>query len=134
MVVNLELFNRVFELSQTLIGYDTYDALPMYNVDYPFVVVDNIQSLPINFKTKLAGRITVSVHIWGTVEMRAEVADALDKLMLLDEIQSDNYEFKSRFNENNFQILNDTSVENTQLIHGVATLVFDWFKKRKGNK
>lgn len=129
MVANLELFNRVFEFAQMAIGYDTYDSLPMNNVDYPFIVVDDIQSLAVNYKTQMVGRVTVTVHVWGTSDMRAEVSDAIDKFMLLHEIKSDNYEFKARFNENNFQILNDASVENTQLIHGVATLVFDWFKR-----
>ena len=126
---NLELFNRVFEYSQIVIGYDTYDSLPMDNVKYPFIVLDNIENIPKNLKTDLSGRTTITVHVWGNNDMRLEVAKALEKFSSLKEIESDNFEFKTRFNENSTQILNDTSVANTVLIHGIAILVFDWFRK-----
>lgn len=126
---NLELFNRVFEYSQMVIGYDTYDSLPIDDVEYPFIVLDNMENIPKNLKTDLSGRTTITVHVWGNNDMRLEVAKALEKLSSLKEIESDNFEFKTRFNENSTQILNDTSVANTVLIHGIATLVFDWFRK-----
>lgn len=129
---NLELFNRVFEYSQMVIGYDTYDSLPMDDVEYPFIVLGNMENIPKNLKTDLSGRTTITVHVWGNNDMRLEVAKALEKFSSLKEIESDNFEFKTRFNENSTQILNDTSVANTVLIHGIATLVFDWFKKMKG--
>lgn len=129
MIANLELFNRVFEFCQSKIGYDTYDMLPMENVKYPFIVLDDMQNIPINVKTAAAGNINITVHIWGNDEMRLEVSEAIDKLLKLQEIESDNFKFKVRLNEENSQLLNDTSVANTKLIHGVVTLVFDWFKK-----
>ena len=129
MTANLELFNRVFEFCQSKIKYDTYDMLPMKNVKYPFIVLDDIQNIPINVKTAAAGNINITVHIWGNDEMRLEISEAIDKLLKLQEIESDNFKFKVRLNEENSQLLNDTSVANTELIHGVVTLVFDWFKK-----
>lgn len=129
MIANLELFNRVFEFCQSKIGYNTYDMLPMQDVNYPFIVLDDMQNIPINFKTDAAGNINITVHIWGNNEMRLEVSKAIDKLLKLREIESDNFKFKTRLNEENSQLLNDTSVANTELIHGVVTLVFSWFKK-----
>lgn len=129
MTANLELFNRVFEFCQSKIGYDTYDMLPMQDVNYPFIVLDDMQNIPVNLKTDVVGNINITVHIWGNDEMRLEVSEAIEKLLKLQEIESDNFEFKTRFNENSTQILNDTSVANTVLIHGIATLVFDWFRK-----
>lgn len=128
-MVNLELFNRVFEYSQIIIGYDTYDSLPMDNVEYPFIVLDNMENIPKNLKTNVSGRATITVHVWGNTDMRLEVVEALDKFLNLREIESDNFEFEMRFNDSTTQILNDTSVANTVLIHGIATLVFDWFRK-----
>ena len=129
MTANLELFNRVFEFSQEIIGYDTYDMLPEENVDYPFIVLDDMQNIPVNLKTDVVGNINITVHVWGNDEMRLEVSEAIDKLLKLQEIESDNFKFKARLNEENSQLLNDTSVANTELIHGVVTLVFDWFKR-----
>lgn len=128
-MVNLELFNRVFEYSQMVIRYDTYDSLPMNDVDYPFIVLDNMENIPQNLKTNLSGRTTITVHVWGNNDMRYEVAKALDSFFNLREIESDNFKFETRFNDSTTQILNDTSVANTVLIHGIATLVFDWFRK-----
>ena len=129
MTANLELFNRVFEFCQSRIGYNTYDMLPMKDVSYPFVTLDDTQNIPVNLKTDVAGKVNITVHIWGNDEMRLEVSEAIDKLLKLQEIESDNFKFKARLNEENSQLLNDTSVANTELIHGVVTLVFDWFKK-----
>lgn len=129
MIANLELFNRVFEFCQSRIGYNTYDMLPMKDVSYPFVTLDDTQNIPVNLKTDVAGKVNITVHIWGNDEMRLEVSEAIDKLLKLQEIESDNFKFKARLNEENSQLLNDTSVANTELIHGVVTLVFDWFKK-----
>lgn len=131
MIANLELFNRVFEFSQSVIGYDTYDMLPEKNVDYPFIVLDDMQDIPSNLKTDVIGRTTITVHIWGNNEMRLEVSEAIGKFIKLKEIESEHFKFKARLNEENSQLLNDTSVENTNLIHGVVTLVFDWFRKEQ---
>lgn len=128
-MVNLELFNRVFEYSQMIIGYDTYDSLPMDNVEYPFIVLDNMENTPKNLKTNVSGKTTITVHVWGNTDMRLEVVESLDKFLNLREIESDNFKFEMRFNDSTTQILNDTSVANTVLIHGIATLVFDWFRK-----
>lgn len=131
MTANLELFNRVFEFSQSVIGYDTYDMLPERDADYPFIVLDDMQDILNNLKTDVVGRTTITVHIWGNDEMRLEVSEAIGKFIKLKEIESEHFKFKARLNEENSQLLNDTSVENTNLVHGVVTLIFDWFRKEK---
>ncbi|MEB3365694.1 hypothetical protein SDC49_25945 [Lactobacillus sp. R2/2] len=83
----------------------------------------------VNLKTDVVGRTAITVHIWGSEEMRGEVTSAVGRLLLTKEIESDNYKFQTRYSKNTSQIINDTSVANTKLIHGIATLVFDWFKK-----
>lgn len=129
MTANLELFNSLFEFSKKVIGFDTYDSLPTKQVPYPFVVLDNMEDSQVNLKTDVVGRTTISVHIWGSEEMRKEVTDAIGRVLQTKEIESDNYRFQTRYSKNSSQIINDTSVANTKLIHGIATLVFDWFKK-----
>ena len=133
MTANLELFNSLFEFAKKAIGYDTYDSLPTKQVPYPFIVLDNMEDSQVNLKTDVVGRTAITVHIWGSEEMRGEVTNAVGKLLLTKEIESANYRFQTRYNKNTRQIINDTSVANTKLIHGIATLVFDWFKKQKGN-
>ena len=133
MTANLELFNSLFEFAKKVIGYDTYDSLPTKQVHYPFIVLDNMEDSQVNLKTDVVGRTAITVHVWGSEEMRGEVTNAVGKLLLTKEIESANYRFQTRYSKNTSQIINDTSVANTKLIHGIATLVFDWFKKQKGN-
>ena len=129
MTANLELFNSLFEFAKKVIGYDTYDSLPTKQTSYPFIVLDSMEDSQVNLKTIIFGRTTITVHVWGSEEMRGEVTNAVGKLLLTKEIESANYIFQTRYNKNTSQIINDTSVANTKLIHGIATLVFDWFKK-----
>lgn len=129
MTANLELFNSLFEFAKKVIGYDTFDSLPTKQTSYPFIVLDSMEDSQVNLKTDIFGKTTITVHIWGSEEMRGEVTNAVGKLLLTKEIESANYRFQTRYNKNTSQIINDTSVANTKLIHGIATLVFDWFKK-----
>ena len=129
MTANLELFNSLFEFAKKVIGYDTFDSLPTKQTSYPFVVLDSMEDSQVNLKTDIFGKTTITVHVWGSEEMRSEVTNAVGKLLLTKEIESPNYRFQTRYSKNTSQIINDTSVANTKLIHGIATLVFDWFKK-----
>lgn len=133
MTANLELFNSLFEFAKKVIGYDTFDSLPTKQTSYPFIVLDSMEDSQVNLKTDIFGKTTITVHVWGSEEMRSEVTNATGKLLLTKEIESPNYRFQTRYSKNTSQIINDTSVANTKLIHGIATLVFDWFKKQKGN-
>lgn len=133
MTANLELFNSLFEFAKKVIGYDTFDSLPTKQTSYPFIVLDSMEDSQVNLKTDIFGKTTITVHVWGSEEMRSEVTNAVGKLLLTKEIESPNYRFQTRYSKNTSQIINDTSVANTKLIHGIATLVFDWFKKQKGN-
>ena len=129
MTANLELFNSLFEFAKKVIGYDTFDSLPTKQTSYPFIVLDSMEDSQVNLKTDIFGKTTITVHVWGSEEMRSEVTNATGKLLFTKEIESPNYRFQTRYNKNTSQIINDTSVANTKLIHGIATLVFDWFKK-----
>lgn len=129
MTANLELFNSLFEFAKKVIGYDTFDSSPTKQTSYPFIVLDSMEDSQVNLKTDIFGKTTITVHVWGSEEMRGEVTNAMGKLLLTKEIESPNYRFQTRYSKNTSQIINDTSVANTKLIHGIATLVFDWFKK-----
>ena len=129
MTANLELFNSLFEFAKKVIGYDTFDSLPTKQTSYPFIVLDNMEDSQVNLKTDIFGKTTITVHVWGSEEMRSEVTNATGKLLFTKEIESPNYRFQTRYSKNTSQIINDTSVANTKLIHGIETLVFDWFKK-----
>lgn len=123
-----ELFDQLYIESDAL-GYDTYDHLPLRNENakYPFVVIGDIQQIPINYKTALGGTITITLHVWGDGESRFQVSQMLNHLAKLGEgvLISDHFRFVGRFNQENRQINTDTSVPDTVLQHGILTLVFN---------
>lgn len=124
----IELFNCLFSFCSDQ-GWDIYPTPPNDKAKYPFVVIDNVENIPQNLKTKVFGRCSITIHVWGNEDMRLEVNNILDKLTNLNVLKTDHYSFQNRFNEDQSQILNDTSVESTDLIHGIQTLVFDWSRK-----
>lgn len=123
-----ELFDYVYDASEKL-GYDTYDYLPMAseNAKYPFVEIGNVQQINLPTKTALGARFTISIHIWGNARMRFEVSQMTERLCNLANhvLVGEHYRFVGRPDRTDKEILNDTSVENTVLKHGILTLVFD---------
>lgn len=123
-----ELFDQLYIESDAL-GYDTYDHLPMRkeNAKYPFVVIGDVQQVPINYKTVLGSKISITLHVWGDGESRFQVSQMLDNLAKLGEgkLLSDHFRFIGRFNQEDRQIITDTSVPDTVLNHGIVTLVFN---------
>lgn len=121
-----ELYDKIFEVSQSL-GYDTYDCLPKMDVEYPFVQLTNTQKTTLNWKTAKGGLVSQTIHVWGTSEMRYQVAQMMEQLSRLadGELITDHFRFIGRSNQSDYQIMNDTSVPDTTLKHGVLTLFFN---------
>lgn len=121
-----ELYDKIFEVSQSL-GFDTYDYLPAKEVEYPFIQLANTQQTTLNLKTAKGGLISQTIHVWGTLKMRYQVTQIMEQLNQLSDrtLITDNFRFVGRNNQSDFQIMNDTSVPDTVLVHGVLTLFFN---------
>lgn len=123
-----ELFDQLYIESDQL-GYDTYDHLPLRteNANYPFVVIGDTQQIPINYRNAMGGTFTVTIHVWSTGEDRFTVAKMMERLARLGEevVITDHFRFVGRFNQEDRQIITDTSVPDTVLKHGILTLVFN---------
>jgi hypothetical protein len=123
-----ELFDQLYVESDAL-GFNTYDHLPLRteNAEYPFVVIGDTQQLQINYRTAIGGTFTITLHVWAEGEDRYTVAQMLAKLAKLGEgvLLTDHFRFVGRYNQEDRQIITDTSVPNTVLKHGILTLVFN---------
>ena len=125
MSAKQELFDRLYYYSQDELKFDTYDMLPEEDAPYPFVHFGATEEDENPLKAGTSGRITQTINIWGSADMRFEVSDIMDTL-IVERVRTQNYVF-TRHNKQT-QILSDSSVPNTRLIHGIITLVFDYFK------
>lgn len=127
MSPSIEIYDAVF--AQVQKHYQTYDHPPQLNepVTYPFVVVDDSQSILTNYKTATGMRVTLTVHVWGRTNQRKTVTKMVDEISRLgmQAVRTKHYAWQGRPNEQEQQILTDTSVPNTVLKHGYLTLVFD---------
>lgn len=121
------LYDYVFTQS-TLKGYTTYDHLPMSseNAPYPFVIVDTVQTAPIATKTGYGAQLSIMVHVWASGDDRITASTMTsDLLQILGfcDFETSGYAFAPRNQQS--QMMQDTSVPDTVLWHGVDTLVFD---------
>lgn len=122
-----ELFDRLYQLAQRL-GYRVYDHLPMENepVDYPFVVISDVTLVPATYKDSLGGHFTIDLHVWASGEGRYLVAQMINGLSRLGRglFLTPHFRFQGRPSLNSNQIITDTSVQDTVLMHGIVSLVF----------
>lgn len=123
----IEIYNYVFRRLKN--DYLLFDHPPQKNekVTYPFVVMDEVQTMTQNYKTSVGLKATITLHVWGKTNMRQKVTDIVDNLSRLNmqQVRTEHYAWQGRINESEQQILTDTSVPNTVLKHGYLTLVFD---------
>lgn len=120
-----ELYDALFIRSQDL-GFDTYDHLPLEGepAPYPFVVVGETQTVKSATKTALQAEFYITCHVWGSEEQRLRVSQMMAQLDAAQILHSKHYAFVQQFNDTDQQQLQDTSVKNTVLNHGVITLAF----------
>ena len=124
---SIEIYDTVFAQIQK--RYQIYDHPPQKNetVTYPFVVIDDSQSILTNYKTATGMRVTLTVHVWGKANQRKTITKMVDEISRLGmrAVRTKHYAWQARPNEQELQLLTDTSVPNTVLKHGYLTLVFD---------
>lgn len=74
------LHDEMYRISDNL-GYDTYTYLPPEDVAYPFVVMGETTVLPQATKSRMIGRLSSTVHVWGCVDDRKLLSDMAGQLM-----------------------------------------------------
>lgn len=126
LIPEQELYDKIFEACQNF-GYRTYDYLPGGETPYPFVELGNTQQATLNYKQVKGGLFSQTVHVWGSQEQRYEVAQMLERINGLVDgtLLTDHFRFVGRSNRSDIQIMNDTSVPDAVLKHGVITLFFN---------
>lgn len=128
MTVDQLIFDYLFQLSLNS-GYSTYDHLPLEteNALYPFVVIGSVQTLPVVTKNALQGQLVANVDVWGDGEGRFKVSQMMNDIFVQasQPVELDGYSVRLKINDYDNQIMQDTSVPNTVLNHGMMTLVFN---------
>ena len=128
MTVDQLIFDYLFQLSLNS-GYSTYDHLPLEteNAPYPFVVIGSVQTLPVVTKNALQGQIVANVDVWGDGEGRFKVSQMMNDIFVQSSqpVELDGYSVRLKIDDYDNQIMQDTSVTNTVLNHGMMTLVFN---------
>ena len=128
MTVDQLIFDYLFQLSLNS-GYSTFDHLPLEteNAPYPFVVIGAVQTLPVVTKNALQGQLVTNVDVWGDGEGRFKVSQMMNDIFIQasQPVELDGYSVRLKIDDYDNQIMQDTSVPNTVLNHGMMTLVFN---------
>ena len=122
------IYDYIFQLSLNS-GYTTYDHLPLENekAPYPFVLVGSVQTLPVVTKNAVQGQIVANVDVWGDGESHFKVSQMMNDIFIqcMQPVRLGDAFVRLRIDQYENQIIQDTSVPNTVLNHGMMTLVFN---------
>lgn len=122
------IYDYLFELSLNA-GYTIYDHLPLEgeNAPYPFVVIGAVQTTPTTTKNAVYGQITVNIDVWGNAESRFEISKIMNDIFVqaMQPVRIQGYSVRLRIDRSDNQIIQDMSVPNTILNHGMLTLIFN---------
>ncbi|EKB54462.1 DUF3168 domain-containing protein [Facklamia hominis] len=118
------LFDEVFIVSTSL-GYKTYDTLPDLAESYPFVVLEEVQVAPRGTKSKMIGRVFMTISIWCDGNDRGLASDMMNAILLncMNISESDGIRFMAVPSGCGTRMLEDTSIGKS-LWHGVVELEF----------
>lgn len=115
-----EMYRRIAAL-----GYTVYDYKPMNEVAYPFVELENTQTLHAPNKTDIKGTVTFSISVWGLSKKRKEVSfmasSIFDQALKLE--ATDGYSWALNVQASDIQMLDDTTT-NTPLKRALINLEF----------
>lgn len=116
----LETFNHVIDVSKQC-GYATFDYLPDENEHYPFVFVGAQNNTDIYTKTRVLGRTTIQLDVYGGYKQRQQVSDMLEKLLgcILQRNATEN--FKYVLYNSDSRIVSDISTDEP-LWHGILNV------------
>lgn len=118
------LHDEMYRISSEL-GYDTYSYLPPEGVAYPFVVMGEINLLPQATKSQLIGRLSSTVHVWGSVDDRKTLSDMAGQLMssFFAIKNIDGTQFSAEVNQSSIDSIRDNSTSEV-LYHFIIEAYF----------